>query len=597
MNKLKLLYAGAGLIVVAVISAGAFLKGSGSNTDVANEVASVASAISIPVETIGTSNVEENEQVGTSWPGEIISSGDIEVQPQREGTIVEWKVKIGENVRQGQILARLSAPPATPELTRTLAEQAQSLARAKAQASATADFTRKNIEQLTALRSALEKNLASVDSVLELNGSVGGQNITLKSSQDALNQLRNVVDVKKQNLRKTMEQILNKHIQKFSGVFDAQYFSYGFLKYGLGERDGAAKSDYEMRVFDLLDALKDPNALPIEAAQNYTQAAVRLVAGSIATEGIIQADLDDYRAMANEDQVNLLETIQEYQETKSDLAALEVEYKTKETDYKLDQLGQEKDYAEKKKEIDQKIAELEKELALAQAEVKGAEAAYATISNALTGGLNITAPRAGIVSIITKKAGDFVAPGTAVASINSGNENDRIVRFRIPGNVTPPQAGDVLIVIRPGFPKDGKKIKLAGIGVSLDGNGSFLADADFIDPGDIDWPVHSSVRVLPSGDQGSQLLTSISAVWWDDDDHPTVWLVTEDSRIRPQEVKTGRTLGDKIEILEGLSQGNRIVSNATSDLKTGMQLNQLSPATEKTEEQPEGDGHGHSHDE
>ena len=123
-----------------------------------------------------------------------------------------------------------------------------------------------------------------------------------------------------------------------------------------------------------------------------------------------------------------------------------------------------------------------------------------------------------------------------------------------------------------------------------------LADADFVEP--VDWPVHASVRVLASADQSGQALVSLSAVWWDDDGHPTVWLVTEENRIRPQEVKTGRTLGDKIEILEGLAQGSRIVSKATSDLEAGTQLDQLSSTTEnKTEEQPEGDGHGHAHDE
>ena len=143
MNKPKLLYAGAGLLVVAAISTGTFLKVSGGNSDATSQVASVASAISIPIETIGILDNGGIDQVGTSWPGEIISSGDVEVQPQREGTIVEWKVKIGQKVSQGQVLARLSAPPATPELTRTLAEQAQSLTRAKANAEAQATFVEK----------------------------------------------------------------------------------------------------------------------------------------------------------------------------------------------------------------------------------------------------------------------------------------------------------------------------------------------------------------------------------------------------------------------------------------------------------------------
>jgi len=586
MNRQKLLYAGAGLLAVAVISTGMILKrSSGAGTDVTSTVAPVVSTVNVPTETIGASEAGTADQIGTSWSGEIISSGDVEVQPQREGTIVDWRVNIGQKVAQGQIMARLSPPPATPELTRALAEQAQSLARAKAEALATADFTKKNIEQLNTLRDSLQKNLASVGSTINTN-----------SSRLAISQLQSLVDVEKQNLRKTMEQIPDKHVQKFANVLNAKNFTYGRLKYGLGVIDIHSQNNYEMRVSDLLSALKNPTALPIEAAQQYIEAAIRLVNGSIVTDSIPQTVLDEYRKMANEDQLHLLEVVKEYEEAKSDLVAKDVEYKTKDTDYTLGRLAQEKDYAEKKKDIDQKISELEKELALAQAEVNGAEAAYNTIAGALTGGLNITAPRTGIVSIIMKKTGDFVTPGTAVASINSGNKNDNIVRFRIPGNIAPPNSGETLTVIRPGFPKDGKKIKLAGVGVSLDGNGSFLADADFIEP--VDWPVHASVRVLPSATHGGQPLVSLSAVWWDDDGHPTVWLVTEENRIRPQKVKTGRTLGDTIEILEGLVLGNRIVSSATSDLKTGMQLDELKSTTEnKPKEQSVDESKPHGHDE
>jgi biotin carboxyl carrier protein len=353
----------------------------------------------------------------------------------------------------------------------------------------------------------------------------------------------------------------------------------------------------------LVAELKNSDALPIETAQNYLQTAIKMINGSIIVDGIEQADLDALRDMANDDQTDFLSALKEYQEAKSEVTtkdaefkSKEVEYQTKDTDYKLSQLGQEKDYAEKKKEIDQKIAELEKDLELAKAEVKGAEAAYGTIAAALNGGLNISAPRSGVVSTILKKNGDFVTLGTPVASINSGNNQDLIVRFRVPGNLIPPQAGEILTVIRPGFPKDGKQIKLVGIGLSLDGNGSFLADADFAES--VDWPVHASVRVLPAASQSGQSLVSLSAVWWDDAGKSNVWLVTEEGNIRPQEVKTGRTLGDKIEVLEGLNQGARVVSKAAPDLKTGMKLDQISTGTgQNTSEEPEGDGHGHTHDE
>ena len=600
MNKPKLLYAGAGLLVVAAISTGTFLKVSGGNSDAASQVASVASAISIPVETIGANDNGGTDQVGTSWPGEIISSGDVEVQPQREGTIVEWKVKIGQKVSQGQVLARLSAPPATPELTRTLAEQAQSLTRAKANAEAQATFVEKNKQQLSDLRTQIVNSGKQISDSLSDNSN-SDRSKSLATLEASLEASRRDVDIKAQTVKDYSSQAVRKVFPQFTNysadpitVYKQYPQNFYFnLRYGLGDQNGNIQTDFHRDLLESVKAIVNNDELIGEKTMKFLQSADAVVANSYWVNGSPEG-LIPLRDLVSDERAELSEKITELSEARTEVRKTESEVAAKKTEFSLLSANTNKETAEKLKDIDEKLIDLDRQLKLAQAEADAAGAAYYTISNALTGGTGIVAPRAGVVSIINKKSGDFVTPGTSVASINSGNEKDRIVRFRIPGNITPPQAGEIITVIRPGFPKDGKKIKLVGIGVSLDGNGSFLADADFVDP--VDWPVHASVRVLPSAIQGGQPLVSLSAVWWDDDGHPTVWLVTEENRIRPQEVKTGRTLGDKIEILEGLNQGARIVSKATSDLKTGTQLDQLSTTTEKTEE-PEGDGHGHAHDE
>lgn len=602
MNKPKLLYAGAGLLAIVAISTGTFLKVSGGNSDAASQVASVASAISIPLETIGQSDAVGTDQVGSSWPGEIISSGDVEVQPQREGTIVEWKVNIGQKVRQGQVLARLSAPPATPELTRTLAEQAQSLTRAKATAEAQATYVEKSKEQLVALRTQIVSSGKQISDSLS-NDASSDKSKSLATLQASLEASQRDVDIKTQTVKDYSSQAIRKVFPAFTNysadpitVYKQYPQNFYFtVKYGLGSNNGNTQTDFHRDLVESVKAIINNDDNIGEKTMKFLQSADALVANSYFVDGSTEG-LITLRNIVSDERAELSDKITELSEAKTETRKVESELAAKKTDFSLSGANSSKETAEKLKDIDEKLIDLDRQLQLARAEAEGAGVAYYTISNALTGGLNITAPRAGIVSIIMKKSGDFVNPGTAVASINSGNEKDRIVRFRIPGNITPPKAGETLTVIRPGFPKDGKKIKLVGIGVSLDSNGSFLADADFVEP--VDWPVHASVRVLASADQSGQALVSLSAVWWDDDGHPTVWLVTEENRIRPQEVKTGRTLGDKIEILEGLAQGSRIVSKATSDLKAGTQLDQLSSTTEnKTEEQPEGDGHGHAHDE
>ena len=95
---------------------------------------------------------------GSSWPGELISQSDIDVQPQREGTLVEFSVKLGQRVVQGQNIARLSAPAVSPDLVKSLAEQAENLTKAKTQAEATATFTTERKRQLLELKVSLEKS-------------------------------------------------------------------------------------------------------------------------------------------------------------------------------------------------------------------------------------------------------------------------------------------------------------------------------------------------------------------------------------------------------------------------------------------------------
>ena len=200
----------------------------------------------------------------------------------------------------------------------------------------------------------------------------------------------------------------------------------------------------------------------------------------------------------------------------------------------------------------------------------------------------IVAPQSGVVSAAFKKAGDHVEPGDAVVSINSGT--NRSVRFRIPGNATPPKPGEALSVIRLGFSKDPKKLTLIGVGASLQ-NGSLLADADFVEP--VDWPIHGSVRVL-TPTRSAPLLVSLGAVSFDDQGRSRVWVVGADDTLEARPAKVGRSVGDRIEILDGVSAGTRIVSTATEELRPGLKLPRAEAAPTPGKK-PAGDGHNHTH--
>ena len=86
---------------------------------------------------------------------------------------------------------------------------------------------------------------------------------------------------------------------------------------------------------------------------------------------------------------------------------------------------------------------------------------------------------------------------------------------------------------------------------------------------------------------------ALSAVWWDDNAQANVWLVTEENRIRPQQIKIGRTLGDRLEVLEGLPNKSRYVAKIIPGLKIGQSIGDIKLEAEEQQEQKIGDEHGH----
>ena len=53
------------------------------------------------------SSIIGNTKSNNSWSGEIISLNNLQVQPDREGTISQWYVRIGERVYAGQVMGKL----------------------------------------------------------------------------------------------------------------------------------------------------------------------------------------------------------------------------------------------------------------------------------------------------------------------------------------------------------------------------------------------------------------------------------------------------------------------------------------------------------
>jgi multidrug efflux pump subunit AcrA (membrane-fusion protein) len=404
----------AGIALVTATSAALGIGGGLSSGSAAEHGAS--STLAVPVEMVGTGGVD-GEQPGMSWPGQIISASDVQVQPSREGTIAAWSVTIGQPVKRGQVLGHLTSPT-SPDFAVSLAEANGAVVAARGILEARRDFTDDREDQLKKLKKSLENEL--------------------------------------------------------------------------DDADDSARAE----VLERLD------------------------------------------------------------------------------------------------KVEGQILDVERELEIARSELKAEETAYADIEDALDGDVSIVAPQSGEVSALLKLVGDFVEPGTAVASVSGGAE--KTILFRIPGNVTPPKAGDSLTVVRPGFAKDIKQITITGVGASLASNGSRVADATFVEP--VDWPARSSVRVIGgTGQDDAPPLVSLTAIWFDDDGRSNVWRVGGDDRIEARPVKTGRSLGNRIELLEGVGLGSRIVSVAGPALRSGMKLPKAAETPRDTGEEPAGDGHDHEH--
>ena len=518
--------------------------------------ASSTDALPVSIQMVG----DESSELGSltnSWSGEINSFGDVQIQPRRGGTIVEWSVNIGEKVRKGQVIAKLSAPSAMPELISMLAEQSKMLTEARVDAKAQIEFSGKKKQQLATLLSIIENN-------------------------NTVWQAKNAVAADKLKIKAALEQAISRELQLFSTV-DVDFTSYYksisppviYLKDALGHLNFGTHSIYLGSLKNAALEIRKDNSDSLEnVGTDYFQAAAKMVAATYASDEITSEQLMEMRKMVSMDQMTFLEAVKDSRMSKIELAKMET------------------DYAMQKKDIAEQIAMLEKDTAMSGGKVEAAEASYDTLASSINGNIDIVAPADGVISSVMKKNGDFVEPGMAIASVNTGRNSDRFVRFRIPSNIRLPIPGSELVIVRPGFPKDARRIKLIGVGTSLDGNGSYLADAKFIEP--LDWPVNISVRVLPNDNSTSSLFVNLSAFDWSGNG-ASIWIVAADNTIKKQTVKIGRTLGERVEVYEGIKSGDRYIAKLIAELKDGIKVKEGEIAgIAKMTEDPHGGGGGHN---
>lgn len=566
--------------------------------------------ISVPTEIASSGDVKSLSSTGTSWPGDIVSYTDAEITPSREGQIAELYVNIGSAVQAGEVIGRMNQPPASLELTSLLAEKKQTLIVAQAQAAATRRFVNTSKKQLADVSSSIFRardaalDVATKEAVQNRNSASGASKDleALKASRDAninvsaaqLSQAETVLPMKFNTARAAAKALLQRSSGAISsnGVAPDTYEkatvfqfdpAYGLLNY-------TARVDYVSTLSVFARSLGDSTFLPETDASNYTQATLKLLANTAMTEQIMASNVENIRNIVFEDEQIFLEAIKDYKDAQKEVEVLRAKYGKITVDTNRDIIGAQtnvttneaylntaesmkasqiaeadKDFRKEKASLDGKTAELKRQLDIANAEVRAAGAAYKLVEAGL--GEQIRATQSGVISAIYKKVGDYVTVDTPIAATSSENYRNRFVRFRIPIDMRLPERGEEVSIEQPGFPLDPKKAIISGVGLALDRDGSYQADAEFNEP--VDWPVNLSVRVISSV-SSNFVLVPFTAVWWDNKEIPHVWMVDEEGSITSRLVTLGRALGDRIEITEGIMDGEKYVTVTSPSLREGI---------------------------
>jgi multidrug efflux pump subunit AcrA (membrane-fusion protein) len=526
---------------VAVLATGLMQK---PKTNIILAGAAGVAVSQIEITTVGSSTAETIFNGENSWPGEIISLDNLPVQPGREGVISGWFVRIGQYVAQGQVLGTLSRPPQTPDVVNMLSEKSEDLARMRTTVSAERAFTEKRIEQLQQLRRDTEQLTANKTSLLASQTSVSSVVAKKKIAQSTL----------RGSIVKTFPMMFAQASIPSSGAFSTIA-----LKPTIGALNSNFRNSFPEIISKAWVDLGNGNIVPEQSGLLYFESASKLVNASIADGDMLtEKDLDSLKTMLIADQSMFTAALGEIKNTE------------------IESVNTKKDSVDKLAEIDKDIAELQKMLAVLEGEITAKEFAYGAVASSINGGYSIVAPKSGTVSSIMKKPGDFVSPGMPVAVV-TGGRNEQLVRMRLPNNIQKPKIGEILSVIRPGFPNDVRKARLVGVGSSLDETGSYMADAVFMEA--VLWPAGASVRVIIPA-SSSVITVKNSSVLFGEGGKPYVWGVTEAGRVFKRLITVGRIMGENTEAYEGLKNGDRYIAVPTSDILEDMLVDEVKNETQ-----------------
>lgn len=206
---------------------------------------------------------------------------------------------------------------------------------------------------------------------------------------------------------------------------------------------------------------------------------------------------------------------------------------------------------------------------LADAQLQSAQATLARAENNL-GFTVLTADRDGIVGTTLYEVGQVVAAGTPVVSIIDDSKLDVYISFteKQYRQYSVGMPCEVTFWALPGVTVEGKVREVAA--APNTSTGTYDAKVTLTDPPqDIAVGMTAEVK-FDQNSKGKGVMIPLTAIATQDET-PSVWVV-RDNKVYIQKVQVGRYGEDQVEIVSGLSNGDRVVTAGIGKLSEGEEV-------------------------
>jgi multidrug efflux pump subunit AcrA (membrane-fusion protein) len=262
-NK-KILFGTGGVVIL--ISGMMFIQSKDPLTSVSEGRTGKTPDVEIAI--AGATSTADISNIGSSWPGELISLGSVPIQPAREGTIASWNVHVGEKVYAGQTLGTLSASPQMPDTIAMVAEKAGEAAMSRANVDAKRAYVTERIKELTALRENTEQSLDASQSLL--GNSVGGSGEL------------SMIAAKKEIIRAILRSTIAKTYPIFSGsITPPTTWSSLTLISPIGQQNSGLRDQFPAIYFAAKSDVETAGKSPVESGLAYYDLAIKLADASL----------------------------------------------------------------------------------------------------------------------------------------------------------------------------------------------------------------------------------------------------------------------------------------------------------------------------